>query len=57
MDGEWGAAIIRLIAKPMSRKRATEIWQASKPYLAHPSSNPIGPLQVQEATIKVVIPH
>jgi hypothetical protein len=23
LDGEWGAAVVRLIAKPMSRKRAT----------------------------------
>jgi len=57
MDGEWGAAVIRLIAKPMSRKQATEIWQAWAPYLSHPHSSPMGPIQVPEATIKVLIAH
>ena len=54
MNAEWGATVIRLLAKPMSRKTASEIWQAWEPYLGHPPSSPIGQLQVQEATIKVL---
>jgi len=46
-----------LICKPMPKKKATEIWLAWEPYLAHPPSNPMGPLQFQEATIKVLIAH
>jgi len=57
MDGDWGAAVIRLIFKPMSMRRATKVWQAWEPYSAHPPSSPMGPIQVQEATIKVLIAH
>ena len=39
----------------MTRKTVTEIWQAWEPYLAHPPNSPIRQLQVQEATIKVLI--
>ena len=55
MGGDsWGAGDIRLIAKPMSRKKATEIWNPWEPYLAHPPSSPVEQLQVQEATINVL---
>jgi len=57
MDGEWGAEVIGLIARPRSRKQATAIWQAWEPYLSHPPSIPMGPIQMHEATIKVLIAH
>ena len=57
MDGEWGAVVIGLIANPMSRKKATEIWRAWEPYLAHPPSSPMRSLKVQKAAIKVLIAH
>jgi hypothetical protein len=36
VEGEWGAAVTRLLAKTVPKKNTPTIWGAWKPYLSHP---------------------
>jgi len=36
VEGEWSATVVRLLARQSPKKKASAIWTAWKPYLAHP---------------------
>jgi hypothetical protein len=54
IEGEWGAAVVRLLAKQWPKKKAAAIWNAWRPYLSHPPSHPTGEDEVTTEMLRIL---
>jgi len=57
VDEEWSATVIRLIAKQVSKKKATAIWNSWTPYLAHPPPTRRGRAKLWRRCFASSTPH